>query len=97
MGFWWTKKRGPRRVLTRWLKPVLAVSDEAVLHDCGVDAFLFLRYIKFLLVMFAPLAMVVLPILLSMNVIGGEGIRGGVSGMDRLSWANVGLQKSSHL
>lgn len=54
-------------------------SDEAIRHDCGIDAFLFLRYIEFLLLLFGPLALVVLPVLLSMNVIGGEGVRGGTS------------------
>jgi calcium permeable stress-gated cation channel len=73
------------------------VPDEALQHDCGIDAYLFLRYIKFLLALTAPLALILLPVLLSMNLVGGEGTNGGISGLDQLSWSNIGLQQPSHL
>jgi Cytosolic domain of 10TM putative phosphate transporter len=32
-----------------------------------------------------------------MNLVGGEGTGGGISGLDQLSLSNIGLQQSSHL
>lgn len=53
-----------------------------------MDAFLFLRYLRLLLTLFVPLAFVILPVLLPVNLISGDD-RDGITGLDRLSWINV--------
>jgi len=47
-----------------------------------------LRYLKVLLRIFIPLAVLIIPILIPLNVRSGEESRG-VTGLDRLSWINV--------
>jgi len=53
-----------------------------------LDAYLFLRYLRLLLTLFVPLALVILPVLIPVNLISGDD-RNGVTGLDRLSWINV--------
>jgi len=53
-----------------------------------LDAYLFLRYLRLLLTLFVPLALVILPVLLPVNLISGDD-RNGITGLDRLSWINV--------
>jgi len=59
----------------------------------GLDTYLFLRYLRTLLIIFIPLALVLLPVLLPLNYIRG---RGGpeVSGLDQLSWTNVSSENT---
>ena len=65
-----------------------------------MDAYFFLRYLRTLLKLFIPMALVILPILLPLNAVGGRGptfaigqFHGSsyqnVSGLDRLAWGNV--------
>ena len=63
-------------------------SDEDIIENCGLDAFLFLRYLKMLLRIFVPLAIIVLPVLTSVNLHGSSSDNN-ATGLDRLSWANV--------
>lgn len=42
-----------------------------------------------LLKIFIPLAAVIVPVLIPVNLTGGRGAQGGVSGLDQLSWTNV--------
>jgi hypothetical protein len=43
-----------------------------IIQKCGLDAYFFLRYLQTLLIIFVPLACVILPILLPINCIGGR-------------------------
>ncbi|KAF1811766.1 DUF221-domain-containing protein [Eremomyces bilateralis CBS 781.70] len=74
--------------LIRWIIPVLKTSNSEFIHKCGLDAYLFLRYLRMLLKIFLPLALVILPILLPLNSIGTH--TENTSGMDLFGWQNVG-------
>ncbi|KAI4157313.1 MAG: hypothetical protein LQ342_008383 [Letrouitia transgressa] len=65
------------------------VNEAEIIARYGLDAFLFLRYLQTLLKIFIPLAVIILPVLIPVNLIHGIGARGGVYGLDRISWANV--------
>lgn len=64
-----------------------------------MDAYLFLRYLRMLLKIFLPLAVLVLPILLPLNKVGGKDTnyqngtdtspRWNVTGLDQLAWGNI--------
>ncbi|KAF4126665.1 calcium permeable stress-gated cation channel [Geosmithia morbida] len=80
-------------------------SDREVIKKCGLDAYFFLRYLRTLLVIFTPITLVVLPVLVPLNYVGGKGqnIEGDASssshsnstveGLDTLAWGNI---KSTH-
>ena len=63
--------------------------------DSGLDAYFFIRYLQALLKIFLPLALIIMLILLPLNVIGGKNGPGGVSGLDRLNWSNIGPTHTS--
>ncbi|ROW05855.1 hypothetical protein VMCG_05298 [Cytospora schulzeri] len=81
------------------VRAIMSYNDRDVIKKCGLDAYFFMRYLKALLVMFIPLACIILPILLPVNYIGGVGqnlwtnstIDGNstVVGLSTLSWSNV--------
>ncbi|KAL6714672.1 hypothetical protein ACLMJK_008097 [Lecanora helva] len=85
----------------QWIKPVFQTSNSAFMEKCGLDAYFFLRYLRTLLKVFIPGALVILPILLPINAVGGKGSHSGssdsassatnssVTGLDRLAWGNV--------
>lgn len=87
--------------LWQWVLPVLQTSNSDFIEKCGLDAYFFLRYLRTLLKIFIPVALVVLPILLPVNAVGGRGphfaegpfSRGttyqNVTGLDQLAWGNV--------
>lgn len=80
------------------------------MNKCGLDAYFFLRYLQTLLVIFVPLACILLPILIPINYIGGrnttsltasadevmsDSSSGASGGLDTLAWGNV-LPSQSH-
>ncbi|KFA50706.1 hypothetical protein S40293_07836 [Stachybotrys chartarum IBT 40293] len=88
------------------LKAVMTYSDREVIKKCGLDAYFFLRYLKTLLVIFIPIAAVVMPILIPINYVGGRGQNVDVSetnrnstlepsGLDTLAWGNVRAENTS--
>jgi len=79
--------RPPLRSKIRGL--IFRHSDRDIIAECGLDAYLFIRYLKTLLRIFLPLAVVLLSVLIPVNVLDGRGKSGGVNGMDQLSWTNV--------
>jgi calcium permeable stress-gated cation channel len=74
-----------------WIRSLLRTPDLELIRTCGMDAYFFLRYLSTLLRIFVPLALVIIPILVPLNIIDGKNDLGGIRGLDRLSWANVGL------
>lgn len=67
---------------------ILLTSSDTVLQQCGLDAYLFLRFLGGASIFFALASVVVCPILLPWNaVLNSEGKRVGLS---RLQWAGVG-------
>ncbi|KAL1875686.1 hypothetical protein Plec18167_005623 [Paecilomyces lecythidis] len=86
--------------LVRWISPVFGTSNAEFIQKCGLDAFFFLRYLRMLVKIFAPLAILLLPILIPLNKVGGRdqnlenpnstnGSRWNVTGLDQLAWGNV--------
>lgn len=70
-----------------------------MLKRCGLDAYFFLRYLRTLLVIFVPIAFVVIPILVPLNYMSGlgDGVVDGddnsgdgvPTGLDTLTWVNI--------
>ncbi|KKA29632.1 hypothetical protein TD95_000671 [Thielaviopsis punctulata] len=91
----------PPRTPWSMLIALMSFKDREIINKCGLDAYFFLRYLKTLLVIFVPIAVVVIPILVPLNYIGGKGqdvtgkdadnsINGtAVTGLDTLAWGNV--------
>lgn len=63
--------------------------DVEIIIKCGLDAYLFLRYLRLLLVVFVPLALLILLVLLLVNLVSGDSFKDEIIGLDRLSWINV--------
>ena len=87
----------------KWIKPVLNTSNSEFVQKCGLDAYFFLRYLRTLLKIFVPAALIILPILIPLNAVGGRGgmwAVGGnanqtnVTGLDQLAWGNVAPNKT---
>ncbi|KUJ14413.1 DUF221-domain-containing protein [Mollisia scopiformis] len=85
-----------------WLFAIFRFRDREVINKCGLDAYFFLRYLQTLLIIFIPMAVVILPVLLPLNSIGGRGpsyalefnnatdsAHANVTGLDTLAWGNV--------
>ncbi|PBP28458.1 hypothetical protein BUE80_DR000563 [Diplocarpon rosae] len=99
------RTEAPPSSLFGWLLAIFRFTDREVINKCGLDAYFFLRYLQTLLVIFIPMAAVVLPILIPLNYHGGRGshyandtIAAGekvdsttvnVKGLDVLAWGNV--------
>ena len=82
----------------KWIKPVISTSNSDFVQKCGLDAYFFLRYLRTLLKIFVPAALVILPILIPINMIHGRGAHfalgknenaSNVTGLDQLAWGNV--------
>jgi len=74
---------------------LLQVPESVVLQQSGLDAFFFLRYINTLFKIFLHLSLIVVPVFVPLNSLGGNNAAHGVDGLDRLSWANVNSDHAS--
>lgn len=86
----------PKNKTQLWIRTTLCTSNTDILEDSGLDAFFFLRYLQFLLKLFAFLAIISLSFVLPFNVVHGKGIAQGVQGLDRLTWASVDTGYQQH-
>ncbi|KAI5295189.1 hypothetical protein KEM52_002105 [Ascosphaera acerosa] len=94
-----TEKEDGRAGPFQWVVQVLRTKNKHFIEKCGLDAYFFLRYLRMLLKIFVPLALLILPILLPLNKVGGKdtnpvpGARHGqhynVTGFDQLAWGNI--------
>lgn len=83
----------------KWIRSVLKTSTSEFVQKCGLDAYFFLRYLRTLLKIFIPAALIILPILIPLNLIHGKGssfasgngdtAARNVTGLDQLTWGNV--------
>lgn len=80
----------------KWLLTVFKIKeDPEVLEKAGMDAYFFLRFLSMCLKIFTPMAIIIMPILIPLNVKNGKGtstIDGqtyNVTGLDTLAWSNV--------
>lgn len=67
--------------------PVFKTSNSEFIQKCGLDAYLFLRFLRMLLRIFLPLACVVLPVLLPINAVRNTSM--GKKGLDVFGWGNI--------
>ena len=80
----------------KWLSVVFKTPAETeVLQKAGMDAYFFLRYLSMCLKIFLPLAVIILPILIPVNAVGGKGKAFNVTGLDTLAWSNVSPDQTS--
>lgn len=80
---------------------LMRFKDREIIRKCGLDAYFFLRYLQALLVIFVPIACVVIPVLIPINYVGGMGqsVVANISnssqttqiptGLDTLAWGNL--------
>ena len=85
----------------RWLLTVFKIQENPeVLEKAGMDAYFFLRFLSMCLKIFTPMALLIMPILIPLNVKGGKGsntINGvtyNITGLDTLAWSNVSPAKT---
>ena len=78
-----------------WILRIFQLPDRIILQHSGLDAFFFLRYIRTLLTIFTSLSVVVIPCLVPLNLLGGNDAAGGTHGLNRYSWANIGLDHTA--
>ncbi|KAI9824922.1 MAG: hypothetical protein M1832_001527 [Thelocarpon impressellum] len=83
------RTKAPPSGLLSWIGPVFKTSNSDFIQKCGLDAYFFLRYLRTLLKIFIPLALVILPVLLPLNQVNGRGRDFNVTGLDQLAWGNV--------
>ncbi|RYP61215.1 hypothetical protein DL769_007809 [Monosporascus sp. CRB-8-3] len=51
---------------------LLRFPDREIIKKCGLDSYFFLRYLQTLLIIFVPIACIVIPILIPLNYVGGR-------------------------
>ncbi|KAF5018561.1 hypothetical protein F66182_9455 [Fusarium sp. NRRL 66182] len=98
----------PPRSIGSMLKTLWHYDDREIINKCGLDAYFFLRYLKTLLIIFLPICAIVMPILISVNYVGGVGQNVDVdkenrsvsdndipTGLDTLAWGNVSPKNTS--
>ena len=73
------------RGIFKWFKQFRQVPDSFVLNHGSIDGFLFLRFLKILILIFAVGSGIALPVLLPINAIG----KGGNDGLDLFTMGNV--------
>ncbi|KAF2218847.1 hypothetical protein BDZ85DRAFT_207210 [Elsinoe ampelina] len=56
----------------QWIKPLFTMPNSTIINKCGLDAYYFLRYLRMLLKIFIPMAIIILPILLPINRYSGS-------------------------
>jgi calcium permeable stress-gated cation channel len=85
----------------KWLIPIFKTPNAVLMEKCGLDAYFFLRFLRMLLKIFVPSAILILPILLPINSAyhsnGSSTSNTSVQGLDRLGWQNFDPDHTSRL
>ncbi|CAE6462438.1 unnamed protein product [Rhizoctonia solani] len=71
----------------KWLPAVIFAPAEDIIRKNGLDAYLFVRFLKLMIWVFGAFTLISWPILLPINSINMPG--GGNDGLVRLSWSNI--------
>lgn len=86
----------------KWLSTVFKIrEDPEVLEKAGMDAYFFLRLLSMFLKIFTPMALIIMPILIPLNVKQGKGtntinnVPYNVTGLDTLAWSNVSPENTN--
>ncbi|KAK5188265.1 hypothetical protein LTR92_011643 [Exophiala xenobiotica] len=70
------------------------MSNITLLHDCGIEALFFDRFIRFLLLLFGSSAVVVTPAIMTFNYILGSA--DSVDPLDRFSWSSLAPEQAEY-
>ena len=79
----------------KWIATLWKTSEETVRLKAGMDGYFFLRYLAMCLKIFCPMAILIVPILIPLNAVGGKGtniianVHYNITGLDTLAWSNV--------
>ncbi|KAK6852765.1 hypothetical protein PG995_011316 [Apiospora arundinis] len=85
------------------ISALMRFKDREIMKKCGLDAYFFLRYLQTLLIVFIPMALVIIPILVPINYHGGrsqnfdnntKSNQANITGFDTLAWGNVSPKKT---
>ena len=88
----------PPKGLIGWIYPLFTTTNLALIQKCGLDAYFFLRYLRMLLKIFLPLAIVLMPILIPINKTGGNAKLGlNVLSISNISPGNAHSKLWAHL
>ncbi|KAB5591080.1 hypothetical protein CTheo_5492 [Ceratobasidium theobromae] len=71
----------------RWLPAVIFAPSEDIIRKNGLDAYLFVRFLKLMVWIYGAFTLITWPILLPINSINMPD--GGKDGLARLSWSNI--------
>ncbi|KAG9226508.1 hypothetical protein CCMSSC00406_0005825 [Pleurotus cornucopiae] len=70
----------------RWVPAILHSPLEDIIHKNGLDAYMFLRYIRLLIIIFLIFTLLTFPIVIPLDAIG---LDTGRTGLDRITWSNL--------
>lgn len=94
--------KAPHSNPLKWLSTVFKIrEDPVVLEKAGMDAYFFLRLLSMFLKIFTPMALIIMPILIPLNVKQGKGtniinnVQYNVTGLDTLAWSNVSPENTN--
>lgn len=83
----------PPHGIIGWVKPVFTTPSLQFIQKCGLDAYFYIRYLRMLLKIFAPMLVIIAPILLPINNWSGDPRPDKKQeGLGKLTIANVGYQ-----
>ncbi|KAG5357986.1 hypothetical protein CJU89_4479 [Yarrowia sp. B02] len=86
----------PGSGLVDWLTATVKYDIEDVIDRGGLDSYFFLRFMRMLLWIFGIACCIIIPILVPINATGNTAdMLSEPTGMDNLSWSNIGPYKSS--
>lgn len=77
----------PRGGVFGWFVSMTKTSNSDFIKACGLDAYFYLRYLRMLLKIFGPAALIFIPILLPINKVGITG--SDQRGLDQFAWQNI--------
>jgi hypothetical protein len=80
------RTKPPPTGLFKWAIPVFNTPNAVLISKCGLDAYFFLRFLRMLLKIFVPSAILVLPILIPLNT--SLKAKTDITGLDKLGWQN---------
>ncbi|KAL8784070.1 MAG: hypothetical protein Q9213_004197 [Squamulea squamosa] len=84
----------------QWIRRIFSIRDDELKTKCGLDGYLFIRFLRAILIIFLPLMVILVAVLLPINYNKGKGnrfhtttsgdrVRWNVAGLDTLSLQNV--------
>ncbi|KAK0441132.1 DUF221 family protein [Armillaria borealis] len=70
----------------RWVPALLMSPPEDIIHKNGLDSYMFLRFVKMLIWIFAVFTFVTMVTIVPVNIVGVQSTN---TGLDRISWSNI--------